>query len=314
MSAEPEVRDVVIIGSGPAGYTAALYAARANLKPLLVEGMQPGGQLTITSDVENFPGYPDGVLGPKMMEDLRRQAERFGTEIKIGLVTDIDVSKRPFHIKTEFDEFHAKAIIACTGASARLLGIDKEKELMASGGGVSACATCDGAFFPDKELVVIGGGDTAMEEANFLTRYASKVTVFHRRSEFRASQIMLERARANPKIDIRVPCVVDEILVGEDGKIRGVQALNPETGDSEEFPCQGLFVAIGHDPNTKLFRGILDLDEEGYVLVHDGTFTSVEGIFAAGDLADKKYRQAVTAAGMGCMAAIDCERWLETQE
>jgi thioredoxin reductase (NADPH) len=314
MSEENEVRDVVIIGSGPAGYTAALYAARSNLKPVMIEGMQPGGQLTITSDVENFPGYPDGVLGPKMMEDLRRQAERFGTEIEIGMVTKVDFDVRPFVIETEFDTFRARAVIVSTGASARLLGLEKEKQLMASGGGVSACATCDGAFFPDKELVVIGGGDSAMEEANFLTRYASKVTLFHRRDFFRASPIMLERARNNPKIEFRVPTVVDDILVGDDGKIRGVVARDPESGEAFDFPCEGLFVAIGHTPNSSLFEGKLDMDEDGYVLVHDGSRTSVEGVFAAGDVADKRYRQAVTAAGMGCMAAIDAERWLEGQE
>lgn len=309
-----EVRDIVIIGSGPAGYTAALYAARANLSPLVIEGMQPGGQLTITSDVENFPGYPEGVLGPKMMEDLRKQAERFGTEIQFGMVTDIDVTKRPFKVTSEFGEYLAKAVIVCTGASARLLGIDKEKELMASGGGVSACATCDGAFFPDKELVVVGGGDSAMEEAHFLTRYASKVTLIHRRDVFRASQIMYDRAKAHPKIDIVVPRVVDEILTGDDGRIRGLKLSNPESSETSEMSCEGLFVAIGHIPNSKLFQGKVDMDEDGYILVKNGTYTSVEGIFAAGDISDKKYRQAITAAGMGCMAAMDAERWLDSQE
>jgi len=309
-----QVRNVVVIGSGPAGYTAALYAARANLEPLVIEGMQPGGQLTITSDVENYPGYPEGVLGPKMMEDFRTQAERFGTEIKIGLVTDVDFSRRPFKITTEFDVFEARAVIICTGASARLLGLEKEARLMASGGGVSACATCDGAFFPDKELVVVGGGDSAMEEAGFLTRYASKVTLFHRRDTFRASKIMLERARKNPKIDFKVPATVDDIIIGDNGKIAGAMARNPDTGSAEEFPCEGLFVAIGHEPNSKIFQGKVATDEDGYVLVSNGTFTNVEGVFAAGDICDKKYRQAITAAGMGCMAAIDAERWLEAQE
>ena len=309
-----QVRNVVVIGSRPAGYTAALYAARANLEPLVIEGMQPGGQLTITSDVENYPGYPEGVLGPKMMEDFRTQAERFGTEIKIGLVTDVDFSRRPFKITTEFDVFEARAVIICTGASARLLGLEKEARLMASGGGVSACATCDGAFFPDKELVVVGGGDSAMEEAGFLTRYASKVTLFHRRDTFRASKIMLERARKNPKIDFKVPATVDDIIIGDNGKIAGVMARNPDTGSAEEFPCEGLFVAIGHEPNSKIFQGKVATDEDGYVLVSNGTFTNVEGVFAAGDICDKKYRQAITAAGMGCMAAIDAERWLEAQE
>jgi thioredoxin reductase (NADPH) len=307
-----QVRDVVIIGSGPAGYTAALYAARANLKPLVIEGMQPGGQLTITSEVENFPGYPEGVLGPKMMEDFRAQATRFGAEIQLGMVTELDVTQRPFVVTSEFSTVQARAVIVCTGASAKLLGLEKERELMASGGGVSACATCDGAFFPGKELVVIGGGDSAMEEANFLTRYAKKVTVFHRREVFRASKIMLERAQRNPKIAFHVPTEIDDILVGANGKIRAVLARNPSTRERFEFPCEGLFVAIGHEPNSRVFRGKLAMDEGGYILVHEGTRTSVEGVFAAGDVCDKRYRQAITAAGMGCMAAIDAERWLES--
>jgi thioredoxin reductase (NADPH) len=229
------------------------------------------------------------------------------------MVTDVDFSSRPFTITTEFDAFQASAVIVTTGASARLLGMEKEAKLMASGGGVSACATCDGAFFPDKELVVIGGGDSAMEEANFLTRYASKVTLVHRRQEFRASKIMLDRVLNNPKIEVLVPKVVDDILVGDDEKIRGVMLEDVESGEKLDFPCQGLFVAIGHTPNSQLFKEKLDLDESGYILVHDGTYTSVEGVFAAGDICDKRYRQAVTAAGMGCMAAIDAERWLEAQ-
>ena len=308
------VRNVVIIGSGPAGYTAALYTARANLEPLVIEGMQPGGQLTITSDVENYPGYPEGVLGPKMMEDFRKQAERFGTEIQFGRVTSVDLSERPFKIESEFESYRAHAVIVCTGASARLLGLEKEKQLMASGGGVSACATCDGAFFPDKELVVVGGGDSAMEEATYLTRYASKVTIVHRRDFFRASPIMKERAEKNPKIEILVPKTVEDILVGDDGKISGVLLKDAESGETTEFPCGGLFVAIGHDPNSELFKGQLDMDDDGYVTIHDGTHTSVEGVFSAGDVSDKRYRQAITAAGMGCQAAIDCERWLESQE
>jgi thioredoxin reductase (NADPH) len=308
-----QVRDVVIIGSGPAGYTAALYAARANLKPLVIEGMQPGGQLTITSDVENYPGYPEGVLGPKMMEDFRAQAQRFGAEIALGMVTDLDVTKRPFVVTSEFDTVRARAVIISTGASAKLLGLAKERELMASGGGVSACATCDGAFFPGKELVVVGGGDTAMEEANFLTRYAKKVTVFHRREVFRASKIMLDRSHRNPKIAFQVPTEIEDIHVGANGKIRAVRARNTKTRETFDFACDGLFVAIGHEPNSKIFRGKLAMDESGYILVHDGSRTSVEGVFVAGDVCDKRYRQAVTAAGMGCMAAIDAERWLESQ-
>jgi thioredoxin reductase (NADPH) len=248
-----------------------------------------------------------------MMEDFRAQAQRFGAEIAIGMVTEVDFSERPFVLRTEFDTVRAKAVIVCTGASAKLLDIDREKQLMATGGGVSACATCDGAFFPDKELVIVGGGDTAMEEANFLTRYARKVTVFHRRETFRASKIMLDRARRNPKISFLVPAEVAEILVGANGRIRGVVARNPVTRETQEFPCDGLFVAIGHEPNSGVFRGKLETDETGYILVHDGTRTSVEGVFAAGDVCDKRYRQAVTAAGMGCMAAIDAERWLESQ-
>jgi thioredoxin reductase (NADPH) len=307
------VRDVVIIGSGPAGYTAAIYAARANLKPLLVEGMQPGGQLTITSEVENYPGYPRGILGPKMMEDFRAQAERFGTEYRIGMVTEVDFSQRPFRLTTEFDELRARAVIVATGAKARLLGLEKEKLLMSSGGGVSACATCDGAFFPDKEIVVVGGGDSAMEEAHFLTRYARKVTLVHRRATFRASKIMFERVQRNPKIEVLVPWLVDDIRIGADGRIAGVVLEHAESGKILDFDCEGLFVAIGHEPNSAVFKGKLDMDELGYIRVHDGTATSVEGVFSAGDVNDRRYRQAVTAAGMGCMAAIDAERWLEAQ-
>jgi thioredoxin reductase (NADPH) len=308
-----DVRNVVIIGSGPAGYTAALYAARANLKPLVIEGMQPGGQLTITSDVENYPGYPAGVLGPKMMEDFRAQAQRFGTEIQFGLVTEVDLARRPFRVVAEFGTYSARALIIATGASARLAGLPKERELMASGGGVSACATCDGAFYPDKDLVVVGGGDSAMEEAGFLTRFARSVTLVHRRDAFRASKIMLERAQRNRKIRFLLPYTVTEIQTGEDGKVRGVALRHEGGGQPSEVACQGLFLAIGHEPNSKLFRGKLAMDADGYVQVKNGTFTSVEGVFAAGDICDRKYRQAVTAAGMGCMAAIDCERWLEAQ-
>jgi len=306
-----EVRDLIIIGSGPAGYTAAIYAARAGLAPLLFEGMQPGGQLTITTDVENYPGYPEGVMGPKMMEDFKAQAARFGTEIVFEQVTKVDFSKRPFTLTTDFNQYSAKAVIICTGASAKLLGLESETRLM--GHGVSACATCDGSFFKQKHVMVVGGGDTAMEEANYLTRMVSKVTIVHRREEFRASKIMLDRARANPKIDWMLNKGIDEIVAGAKGKVEGVRMTDTKNGEKSLVKVDGVFVAIGHRPNSDLFTGMLDMDDVGYLKVHDGTYTSIEGVFAAGDISDKVYRQAVTAAGMGCMAAIDAERWLERQ-
>ena len=307
----PEVRDLIIIGGGPAGYTAALYAARANLAPLVIEGFNWGGQLMITSDVENYPGYADGVMGPEMMAEFRRHAERFGTEFVTDDVTRVDFSERPFGIWVDKDEYRARTVIIATGASARWLGLPGEQ--LFQGRGVSACATCDGAFFKEKELIVVGGGDSAMEEATFLTRFATKVTVVHRRDEFRASQIMLDRARANEKIEFVTNAVIDEIL--GDGKVQGVRLRNVVTDETWEMPVDGVFVAIGHDPNTALFVDQLDHDENGYLLTKQGsTETNVHGVFAAGDVQDHVYRQAITAAGSGCMAALDAERLLAEEE
>ena len=307
-----EVHDVVIIGSGPSGYTAAIYTARANLKPVLFQGMQPGGQLTITTDVENFPGYPEGVMGPAMMEDFQKQAERMGTDVRFEQVTEVDFSKRPFTIKTDFNEVQAKSVIISTGATAKLLGLESESRLM--GHGVSACATCDGAFFKEKEVLIVGAGDSAMEEATFLTRFASKVTVVHRREAFRASKVMIDRARANPKIDWMLWKKITDIQAGDDGKVNGVTLEDTQSGEVSQLPTDGVFMAIGHSPNSALFKDKLEMDETGYLIVHDGTYTSVDGVFASGDVMDKTYRQAITAAGTGCMAAIDCERWLEQND
>jgi thioredoxin reductase (NADPH) len=305
-----DVRDVIIIGGGPAGYTAALYAARSNLRPLVIEGFQWGGQLMITSDVENYPGYAEGVLGPEMMQDFRRQAERFGTEFLTDDVTRVDLSERPFRVYVGDEEYLARSVVVATGASARQLGLESERAM--HGRGVTYCATCDAAFYREKEVVVVGGGDSAMEEALFLTKFASKVTIVHRRDEFRASKIMQDRALADPKIDVIWNAEVAEIL--GDGAVSGVRLRDTQTGELREFRTDGVFVAIGHTPNTEHFRDRLELDPDGYVVVDEPrTNTSVLGVFAAGDVTDRVYRQAVTAAGQGCKAAIDAEKLLEAE-
>ncbi len=311
MDVTTETRDLIIIGGGPAGYTAALYAARANLKPLVIEGFNWGGQLMITSDVENYPGYADGIMGPEMMADFRRQAERFETEFVTDNVTRVDFSQRPFRIWVEDVEYTARSVIVATGASARWLGLESEERL--KGRGVSACATCDGAFFRDKHIFVVGGGDSAFEEALFLTRFGYKVTLVHRRDEFRASPIMVDRARAHEKVEFKTPFAVEEVL-GENS-ISGLRLQNVETGETEEVDAGALFVAIGHDPNTELFVDQLDHDENGYLVTKAGsTETNIPGVFAVGDVQDHIYRQAVTAAGSGCMGALDAERFLAEAE
>ncbi|HXT25737.1 MAG TPA: thioredoxin-disulfide reductase [Candidatus Eisenbacteria bacterium] len=302
------MRNVVIIGSGCAGLTAAIYAARANLKPLVLEGHEPGGQLSLTTHVENFPGFPDGIMGPELIENMKRQAARFGTEFKAGAVTEVDVTKRPFRITVNGEEHLSKTLIVAAGASARLLGLKGEKELI--GRGVSTCATCDGYFFRGKPIAVVGGGDSAMEEANFLSRYASKVYLIHRRNEFRASKIMIDRVKANQKVELVTPYVVEEILSPQ-GLVNGVKLRNIETSQGRDLELDGVFIAIGHDPNSTAFKGKLDMDENGYLLAKHGSLTNVPGVFIAGDVQDHRYRQAVTAAGSGCMAAIDAEKFLE---
>jgi thioredoxin reductase (NADPH) len=306
-----DVREVIVIGGAAAGYTAALYAARANMNPLVIEGINWGGQLMITSDVENYPGYPGGVLGPEMMQDFRKQAERFGAEFVTDDVTKVDFSERPFRVWVGDDEYRAESVIVATGANARQLGLESERTLQ--GRGVSYCAVCDAAFFRDKTVVVVGGGDSAMEEATFLAKFATKVIVVHRRDVFRASQIMTDRAKATEKIEFVVDSVVEEVV--GDGVVTAVVVRNVKTDELTEIPADGLFVAIGHDPNTELFKGQLDLHPETGYLVTNGksTETNIPGVFAAGDVQDDVYRQAITAAGSGCMAALDAERWLAMQ-
>jgi thioredoxin reductase (NADPH) len=307
----PDVRDLVIVGSGPAGLTAAVYAARANLRPIVIEGLGAGGQLMLTSDVENYPGFPDGVLGPELMAKFREQAARFGAEYVTADADRVDLTASPFGTWVGDDEYRSSALIVSTGATARMLGLESEQRLI--GHGVSTCATCDGFFFREKPIAVVGGGDSAIEEAVFLTKFATNVTVIHRRDKLRASKIMQERAFANPKIDFRWNSVVEGVV--GNGQVDALELRDTVTGEVDELDVQGLFVAIGHDPNTKLFEGQLEMDANGYlVLPHPGsTRTSVEGVFAGGDVADHVFRQAVTAAGTGCMAAMEAERWLEAR-
>jgi thioredoxin reductase (NADPH) len=311
-----ETENVIIIGSGPAGYTAAIYCARSDMKPLLFEGQslggQPGGQPMLTTEVENYPGFPEGMMGPEMMQQFKKQAERFGTRIVSEDVTEVDFSSQPFKLKAGEKEYVANAVIVSTGAQAMWLEIPGEDTY--KGHGVSACATCDGFFFRDKEIVVVGGGDSAMEEAIFLTKFAKNVTIMHRREELRASKIMQARAEKNPKIEFLWNTEVREVL-GDGRKMTGLKIYNNKTGEESEFSAEGFFVSIGHKPNTQIFKGWLDLDEKGYVLVKSGsTHTSIEGVFAGGDVIDHKYRQIITAAGTGCMAALDAERWLAGKE
>ena len=299
---------VIIIGSGCAGLTAAIYAARADLNPLVLDGYEPGGQLALTTLVENFPGFPEGILGPEFVEQTRKQAQRFGTEFRAGAVSSVDLSKRPFQIVAGKETFESESLIIAAGASARMLGIESEKHLL--GHGVSTCATCDGYFFRNREIMVVGGGDTAMEEATFLTKFAKSVTLVHRRNEFRATRIMLDRARANEKIKFMTPYIVEEVHNVENKSVESVQLRNVETNALVKVEAEGVFVAIGHDPNSAVYRGQIDMDEAGYIRTHDGPKTNIAGVFAAGDVQDHHYRQAITAAGSGCMAAMDAEKFL----
>lgn len=305
------MHNVVIIGSGCAGNTAAVYTARASLKPLVIKGLEAGGQLSITSEVENFPGFPQGILGPELVENMKQQAERFGATYKEGSVVEADLSKRPFRLKVEDEWIETRTLIVASGASARWLGLPSEQKLI--GRGVSSCATCDGFFYRDKQIMVVGGGDTAMEEANFLTRFGRNVMLVHRRDTFRASKVMLDRVKANPKIEMILNTGVDEIFDVTKGEVTGVRLKNLVTGELTERAIDGFFVAIGHIPNTKVFVGQLDLDPDGYLVSHGGARTNIEGVFHAGDVQDRVYRQAITAAGAGCMAAIEAERLLEAE-
>lgn len=302
---------VVILGSGPAGCTAAIYLGRADLKPVIIEGMQPGGQLTITTEVENFPGFPDGIMGPELMEKMKKQAEKFGTKFIFDNVSKVNLQKRPFEIFLENSEetIETESLIIATGASAKLLGLENEKELM--GHGVSVCATCDGFFFKGKEIAVVGGGDTALEEATYLTKFASKVFLIHRRDKLRATKTMKDKAFSNEKISFVWDSIVKKIEGSKEKGLEGLFLQNVKTGAESFLKVQGLFVSIGHIPNTEIFKGQIEMDENGYIITKNGTYTSVEGVFAAGDVQDKKYRQAITAAGSGCMSAIDCQRWFE---
>ena len=303
---------IVIIGSGCAGLTAAIYAARADLKPIVLDGYEPGGQLALTTLVENFPGFPDGILGPEFIEHARKQAERFGTEFRAGAVSSVDLSARPFKIVAGRESFETESLIIAAGASARMLGLESERQLL--GRGVSTCATCDGYFFRNRDIIVVGGGDTAMEEAGFLTKFAKRVIIVHRRREFRATKIMLDRARANEKITFMTPFAVEEVHNVSNSSVDAVTLRNLETNEKSTLETEGVFVAIGHDPNSAVFKGQLEMDENGYIITHAGSKTSVEGVFAAGDVQDHHYRQAITAAGSGCMAAIDAEKFLTAQK